>query len=264
MILTQAKSNYLNFDNKINYRNNVLLGFRGEIKDKSILESPSRLNTNAVYHSWKNPDLPTDAKRDSSLSLFHMSDNHIKYKPLYAISTAVNELTKKLKNKGLDFLEVHSGDYGNGVKNLDKVKLQVALLNKLGINVSTIGNHDLDVGSKNLADALKDANFTTLAANLKTPEDSGLQELKAGKNPKIADSEVLKINGDYYKVYHNGKNFNVKLVDGKLLERIKIFNIYRYYDIVPKIVQTNFTDFTNFTNIQQKNYSIFNFFSDNR
>lgn len=73
-----------------------------------------------------------------------------------------------------------------------------------------------------------------------------------------------KINGDYYKVYHNGKNFNVKLVDGKLLERIKIFNIYRYYDIVPKIVQTNFTDFTNFTNIQQKNYSIFNFFSDNR
>lgn len=155
--------------------------------------SPSKLNTDAAYFVWKNPNSNSDTS--SLLTILHLNDNHRKVDGLTRFKTAFDQITNKLQGSGVDLLKVHSGDY-NAANDFEKLKLQVLLLNNLGINYAAIGNHELDVGPKKLTEALNDSQFISLAANLKLDPNCELNKLI--NSGKIVNSSIFESNGNRY------------------------------------------------------------------
>lgn len=157
----------------------------------------SALPTNAIHTTWKNPKLAGSPQTDSLLTILNINDTHRNVKPLLEMKTAFELISDKVKQAGGDLLKVHSGDYGIG-KEKDKLRLQIELLNELGVNFATLGNHEFDIGSRGLAEQLQFGKFMTLSANIKLPKGCGLDKLyEAGR---IANSAIYEENGHQYGV----------------------------------------------------------------
>lgn len=170
--------------------NNILPGGKG-----NQIYSPSRLNTDAVYTMWQNPNSAPLSGNDVPITLVHLNDNHRKVKGLAKFKTAINEITQKVQKAGSDLLKVHSGDYNVGT-DPQKLKLQIELLNELGVQYAAIGNHELDINPQRLANELVNAKFVSLAANLKMPAGCGLDKL--AQSGKIVNSTIYETNGHRY------------------------------------------------------------------
>ncbi|MEW5821554.1 MAG: 5'-nucleotidase C-terminal domain-containing protein [Cyanobacteriota bacterium] len=158
-------------------------------------QSPSRLNTDAVYTTWQNPNSGPVNQNDAGLTLVHLNDNHRKVKGLAKFKTAINEIAKKVANSANAFLPVHSGDYNVGM-DTKKLKLQIELLNDLGVKFAAIGNHEIDINPINLANELVNAKYVSLSSNLVMPEGCGLDKLV--QSGKIAKSTVYQEKGHKY------------------------------------------------------------------
>lgn len=65
----------------------------------------------------------------------------------------------------------------------------IAFMNKLGFNLSTVGNHDFDGGLKSLQKNIEDADFPFLCANVEIPKEEGVDV----KPYVILDNQGLKI-----------------------------------------------------------------------
>lgn len=175
--------------NKINNQKKV--SFQG---NNGTFVSPSALNTDAVYTTWNNPNA---SQADATLTLLHINDNHRKIKGMSKFKTAFDEIAAKVKTAGSDLLAAHSGDYNVGT-DAEKLKLQVKMLNELGVNFSAVGNHEFDIHTPNLAKALNEAKYVSLAANLTIPETSDLHKIvQAGK---LLNTSVYESNGNKYGV----------------------------------------------------------------
>lgn len=72
-----------------------------------------------------------------------------------------------LKNN-IGFMVLDSGDWFQGtlIGNLSKGKAVVDYFNLVGVDLTTIGNHDFDFGQEALKEFIKYGNFITLSANL--------------------------------------------------------------------------------------------------
>lgn len=153
------------------------------------------IGTDAVYTSWNNPTSSDSATEDVDLTLIHFNDNHRKVRQLTQAKTGIMQVEQKAQANGMDLLKIHSGDY-NMADEAPKLRLQIELLNDLGVNFAVLGNHEFDIGPEELAKQLKNARYTTLAANLTIPKGSPLDQLKqAGK---IMDSAICRVNGHEY------------------------------------------------------------------
>ncbi|MGD9580871.1 MAG: bifunctional UDP-sugar hydrolase/5'-nucleotidase [Vampirovibrionia bacterium] len=160
-------------------------------------QSPSRLNTDAIYTTWNNPNSAPVAQNEKPLTILHLNDNHRKVSGLSKFKTAIDEIRQKVVNAGGGILNAHSGDYNAGT-DLKKLQLQIQAMNDLGINFSTIGNHELDVPSDVLAKALQEAKFVSVTANLTVPAGNSLDALK--KAGKLVNSAVYETGGNKYGV----------------------------------------------------------------
>src|SRR5690349_11003290 len=68
-------------------------------------------------------------------------------------------------------LVLHSGDFlgPSRVGTRTRGKVMIELLNRVGVDYCTLGNHEFDFGGTTLAERLAEARFTVLLANAQSP-----------------------------------------------------------------------------------------------
>ncbi|MCM3636524.1 5'-nucleotidase C-terminal domain-containing protein [Sporosarcina luteola] len=144
------------------------------------------------------------------LMVMHMNDHHAYLDPLPYVSTVVNELRSKHKNN----LLLHAGDAFSGdlYFNAFHGAADVAMMNQLGFDAMTFGNHEFDLGStkeghQKLQEFVKAAKFPFVSANVDFTKDKlfdGLQTRKVSDNYKdghIYNGIVINVNGQKVGVF---------------------------------------------------------------
>ncbi len=120
---------------------------------------------------------PADAKK-KHLLILHTNDTHSCVMPLNAnlADTALAgrggylrrlEMIRQERNTHPDLLLFDSGDFSQGSPyyNLFKGDVEVGLMNKMGYDAATIGNHEFDFGLDNMARIFRLAEFPIVCAN---------------------------------------------------------------------------------------------------
>ena len=120
---------------------------------------------------------PADAKK-KHLLILHTNDTHSCVMPLNAnlADTAIAgrggylrrlEMIRQERNTHPDLLLFDSGDFSQGSPyyNLFKGDVEVGLMNKMGYDAATIGNHEFDFGLDNMARIFRLAEFPIVCAN---------------------------------------------------------------------------------------------------
>lgn len=126
---------------------------------------------------------------EKPLTLIYMADTHKSLELMPNLKTAINSNKKDPENS----LVVHAGDYSMGTEGIE---LQVELLNKLGINLATLGNHEFYSGTEKLAQTLKNSAFQTVVSNLDFTKINALSELF--NTNKLVKSTIKEFNGEKY------------------------------------------------------------------
>lgn len=122
--------------------------------------------------------LTVDAKSKKQLVILHTNDTHSTVMPLSVnlddkdlagrggFLRRVNML-KEQRQQHPDLLLFDSGDFsqGSGYYTLFKGEVEVGLMNKMGYDAATIGNHEFDFGLDNMARLFRMANFPIVCSN---------------------------------------------------------------------------------------------------
>ena len=116
--------------------------------------------------------------QDKQLVVLHTNDTHSTIMPLNPNLADENvagyggfirrlEFLKQQRQESPDLLYFDSGDFcqGSPYFTLFKGDVEVGLMNMMGIDAATIGNHEFDFGIDNLARLFKMANFPIVCAN---------------------------------------------------------------------------------------------------
>lgn len=119
-----------------------------------------------------------EAKKPKKLIILHTNDTH---STIYPVNAQLPDTMKagrggfmrriamlqEERKKHPDLLYFDSGDFcqGSGYFTMFKGDVEIGLMNEMGIDASTIGNHEFDFGMENMARIFKMANFPILCAN---------------------------------------------------------------------------------------------------
>ena len=122
--------------------------------------------------------LAGQAKKQKQLVILHTNDTHSQ---IFPISSQLPDtmkagrggflrriaMLKEERKKNPDLLYFDSGDFwqGSAYFTMFKGDVEIGLMNQMGIDASTIGNHEFDFGLDNMAEMFKKANFPILSAN---------------------------------------------------------------------------------------------------
>ena len=122
--------------------------------------------------------LSGQAKKHKQLVILHTNDTHSTIFPLNIEFPDTMKagrggflrriaMLKEERQKHPDLLYFDSGDFsqGSGYYTLFKGDAEIGLMNQMGVDASTIGNHEFDFGLDNMARIFKQANFPILCAN---------------------------------------------------------------------------------------------------
>ena len=122
--------------------------------------------------------LAGQAKKQKQLVILHTNDTHSAIFPINAQLPDTMKagrggflrriaMLKEERAKHPDLLYFDSGDFfqGSAYFTMFKGDVEVGLMNQMGIDASTIGNHEFDFGLENMARVFKQANFPILCAN---------------------------------------------------------------------------------------------------
>ena len=122
--------------------------------------------------------LNTVAKKHKQLVILHTNDTHSTIMPLNpnldnkdlagrgGFLRRVN-LIKEERSQHPNLLLFDSGDFsqGSGYYTLFKGEVEIALMNQMGYDVATIGNHEFDFGMENMAKLFRMATFPIVCSN---------------------------------------------------------------------------------------------------
>ncbi len=116
--------------------------------------------------------------QDKQLVVLHSNDTHSTVMPLNPNLADKNiagyggfirrlEFLKQQRQESPDLLYFDSGDFSQGSPyyTLFKGDVEVGLMNMMGVDAATIGNHEFDYGLDNMARLFKMANFPIVCAN---------------------------------------------------------------------------------------------------
>ena len=124
--------------------------------------------------------MPTEAqgKKPKQLVILHTNDTH---STIFPVNEQLPDtmkagrggflrrlaMLKEERQKHPDLLYFDSGDFcqGSAYYTMFKGDVEVGLMNQMGIDASTIGNHEFDFGLENMARIFKMANFPILCTN---------------------------------------------------------------------------------------------------
>ena len=118
------------------------------------------------------------AKKHKQLVILHTNDTHSCIMPLNenldnkelagrgGFLRRVN-MIKEQRSQHPDLLLFDSGDFsqGSGYYTMFKGDVEVGLMNQMGYDAATIGNHEFDFGLDNMAEMFRKASFPILCAN---------------------------------------------------------------------------------------------------
>lgn len=118
------------------------------------------------------------AQAQKQLVILHTNDTHSCIMPLseHLADTAIAgrggflrrvEMIKQEREKHPDLLYFDSGDFSQGSPyySIFKGDVEIELMNRMGCDASTVGNHEFDFGMENMARIFKKAKFPILCAN---------------------------------------------------------------------------------------------------
>ena len=122
--------------------------------------------------------LTVSAKKQKQLVILHTNDTHSTILPLNpnlddqdlagrgGFLRRIN-LIKEQRQQHPDLLLFDSGDFsqGSGYYTLFKGEVEIGLMNQMGYECSTIGNHEFDFGMDNMARIFKMAKFPIVCSN---------------------------------------------------------------------------------------------------
>jgi len=122
--------------------------------------------------------LTVDAKKHKQLVILHTNDTHSTIMPLNenldnkdlagrgGFLRRIN-MIKEERQKNPDLLLFDSGDFcqGSGYYTLFKGEVEIGLMNQMGYECTTIGNHEFDFGMENMAKLFRMANFPVVCSN---------------------------------------------------------------------------------------------------
>ena len=122
--------------------------------------------------------LTSMAKGGRQLVILHTNDTH---SCIYPLSEALADtmlagrggfirriaMLKEERQKHPDLLYFDSGDFsqGSAYYTMYKGDVEIGLMNEMGIDASTIGNHEFDFGLENMARIFRMANFPIVCSN---------------------------------------------------------------------------------------------------
>lgn len=122
--------------------------------------------------------LAGQAKKPKQLVILHTNDTHSQIFPISAQLPDTLKagrggflrritMLKEERRKHPDLIYFDSGDFwqGSAYFTMFKGDVEIGLMNLMGIDASTIGNHEFDFGLDNMAEKFKKANFPILCAN---------------------------------------------------------------------------------------------------
>lgn len=112
------------------------------------------------------------------LLILHTNDTHSRIEPIPTTDPNPEfagkagfvrraTLLKEMRKQNKDLLLFDCGDFSQGSPfyNLFKGEVEVKLMNEMGYDAGTIGNHEFDFGPDNMARLFKMANFPIVCAN---------------------------------------------------------------------------------------------------
>ena len=118
------------------------------------------------------------AKKHKQLIILHTNDTH---SAIFPINSQLPDtmkagrggflrriaMLKEERQKHPDLLYFDSGDFcqGSAYYTMFKGDVEVGLMNQMGIDASTIGNHEFDFGIETMANVFRQANFPILCSN---------------------------------------------------------------------------------------------------
>ena len=122
--------------------------------------------------------LNTVAKKHKQLVILHTNDTHSTIMPLNpnldnkdiagrgGFLRRVN-MIKEQRQQHPNLLLFDSGDFsqGSGYYTLFKGEVEIGLMNEMGYDAATIGNHEFDFGMENMARIFRMANFPIVCSN---------------------------------------------------------------------------------------------------
>lgn len=123
-------------------------------------------------------------------SIFYINDVHGKMTNMERIYTASLDFDTFTPSEQTDKLKLSSGDIILG-EDLKSNKVANKFLDWSGFIANALGNHEMDVSPKKLAELLENAKYKILAANVKVVDKSPLKD-------KIQKSMVYEQNGNKY------------------------------------------------------------------
>lgn len=110
------------------------------------------------------------------LTILHTNDTHSQIEPfndkqLGNVGGVLrrNEIIKQERFKDSTLLLIDAGDFSQGTPyfNVFKGFPEIELMNRMGYDIATLGNHEFDNGFEELTKRLKQANFQIVCANYK-------------------------------------------------------------------------------------------------
>ena len=118
------------------------------------------------------------AKKQKQLVILHTNDTH---SAIFPINPQLPDtmkagrggflrriaMLKEERKKNPDLIYFDSGDFwqGSAYFTMFKGEVEIGLMNQMGVEASTIGNHEFDFGLENMAQMFRKANFPILCAN---------------------------------------------------------------------------------------------------
>jgi len=182
------------------------------------------VGTLALMPSWafKSNDL-------TRLVIIHTNDLHSRLEPFpenhpkYSGKGGMNRISayvKETRKKEPQLLMLDSGDFSQGTPyyNFFGNELIVKMMNEIGFDASTVGNHEFDLGLDSLSSALSLANFPLISSNY----DFSSTPL----NQKIKKNLVLERNGLRIGIYGLGIELQ-GLVDEQLAGKTRYLDPVR-------------------------------------
>ena len=136
------------------------------IKNLGLVSTALFINPNIMYshQNYKN----------KSLTILYTNDMHSRIEPfdsgkfkgfggMSQRASIINEIKKNTDN----LLILDAGDIFQGTPyyNIYKGEAEIAMMNKIGYDAATIGNHEFDYGLKELSNQIKKSNFPFIISN---------------------------------------------------------------------------------------------------
>jgi 2',3'-cyclic-nucleotide 2'-phosphodiesterase (5'-nucleotidase family) len=184
--------------------------------------------------SNNNPPNPVPENSFKELTIFHINDQHGSINNFSKIKYIVDQ-----EKKETNVLLVCAGDTFSGnpvVDNYDpKGYPMIDLMNKVGFDISEIGNHDFDYGENNLKDRLLQSEFPWICANV-AMNTTGIPQPNAYKtitinNIKVTFLGLLETNGKENEVIPSTHPW-----------RVKDLTFQKYTDIIGNYAQIKQTE----------------------